>query len=66
MELHAIHAPYPFHTWAMDLVGPITPALCTHRWILAAIEICTKWVEAVPLGKATGAAVSRFIKENIV
>lgn len=66
VELHTIHALYPFHTWAMDLVGPIMLASRTHRWILAATEICTKWVEAVPLGRAAGAAISEFIKENIV
>ncbi|KAH7842128.1 hypothetical protein Vadar_001785 [Vaccinium darrowii] len=66
VELHAIRAPYPFHTWAMDLVGPITPHSRKHQWILAATEVSTKWVEAVPLKKATGAAVAQFIKENII
>lgn len=33
---------------------------------LAATEICTKWVEAIPLGKAIGKVVSSFIKENII
>ncbi|KAG5565622.1 hypothetical protein RHGRI_001511 [Rhododendron griersonianum] len=50
----------------MDLVGPIRPALRKNRWILAATEVYTKWVEAVPLKKATGDAVATFIKENII
>ncbi|KAG5531173.1 hypothetical protein RHGRI_025959 [Rhododendron griersonianum] len=25
VELHSVRAPYPFHTWAMDLIGPIHP-----------------------------------------
>ncbi|KAG5548824.1 hypothetical protein RHGRI_014244 [Rhododendron griersonianum] len=50
----------------MDLVGPIRPASRKNRWILAATEVCTKWVEAVPLKKATGDAVAAFIKENII
>lgn len=66
VELRSVSAPYPFHTWAMDLVGPISPPSRTHRWILAATENCTKWVEAVPLTNANGAAVARFIKENII
>ncbi|OMO98613.1 reverse transcriptase [Corchorus capsularis] len=37
-----------------------------HIWILAATECFTKWVEAVPLKKATGPAVASFIKENVV
>ncbi|KAF7152141.1 hypothetical protein RHSIM_Rhsim01G0166500 [Rhododendron simsii] len=31
-----------------------------------ATEISTKWVEVVSLGRATGAAVANFIKENII
>ncbi|OMO94091.1 reverse transcriptase [Corchorus capsularis] len=37
-----------------------------HIWILVATECFTKWVEAVPLKKATGPAVASFIKENVV
>lgn len=66
VELHAICAPYPFHTWAMDLVGPITPHSRKYQWILVATEVSTKWVEAVPLRNVTGAAIAQFIKENIV
>lgn len=66
MELHSTRAPYPFHTWAMDLVGPITPASRKNRWILAATEICTKWIEAAQLKRAIGDAISKFIKENII
>ncbi|KAG5523821.1 hypothetical protein RHGRI_030722 [Rhododendron griersonianum] len=50
----------------MDLVGPIRPSSRKNRWILAATKIYTKWVEAVPLKKATGDAVATFIKENII
>ncbi|KAG5524998.1 hypothetical protein RHGRI_031621 [Rhododendron griersonianum] len=50
----------------MDLVGPIRPGSRKNRWILAATEVYTKWVEAVPLKKATGDAVAAFIKENII
>ncbi|KAL6199800.1 hypothetical protein ACLB2K_029582 [Fragaria x ananassa] len=35
-------------------------------WILTAIESFTKWVEAIPLRKAIGAAISNFIREHIV
>ncbi|KAH7838883.1 hypothetical protein Vadar_032240 [Vaccinium darrowii] len=66
VELHAIRAPYPFHTWAMDLVGPISLHSRKHQWILAATEVSTKWVEAVPLRNATGTTVAQFIKENII
>jgi transposase InsO family protein len=35
-------------------------------WILVATEYFTKWVEAIPLRKATGAAVANFIREHII
>ena len=31
-----------------------------------AVEYFTKWVEAIPLLKATGGAVANFIKENVI
>ncbi|XP_028076397.1 uncharacterized protein LOC114278525 [Camellia sinensis] len=37
-----------------------------YKWILAATELSTKWVEAIPLKNATGPAVANFIKENII
>ena len=33
---------------------------------MAATEYFTKWVEAIPLKKATGAAVKNFIREHII
>lgn len=64
VDLHSLSSPWPFHTWAFDLIGPITPASKEHVWILAATECFTKWVEAIPLKKATGLAVAKFLKEN--
>lgn len=66
VDLRALGTPWPFHTWAMDLVGPIAPPFRGHIWIITATELYTKWVEAIPLRKATGAAVSNFIRENII
>ncbi|XP_023910057.1 uncharacterized protein LOC112021723 [Quercus suber] len=37
-----------------------------HIWILVATEYFTKWVEAIPLKKATGPAVVNFIREHII
>uniref|UniRef100_A0A2N9H7Y4 RNA-directed DNA polymerase n=1 Tax=Fagus sylvatica TaxID=28930 RepID=A0A2N9H7Y4_FAGSY len=49
-----------------DLIGPINPASGGYIWILVATEYFTKWVEAIPLRKATGAAVANFIREHII
>ena len=48
----------------LDLIGPINPPSNGHIWILVATEYFTKWVETIPLKKATGAAVVNFIWEH--
>uniref|UniRef100_A0A2N9FKV6 Integrase catalytic domain-containing protein n=1 Tax=Fagus sylvatica TaxID=28930 RepID=A0A2N9FKV6_FAGSY len=58
--------PWPFHTWGLDLIGPINPSSGGYIWILVATEYFSKWVEAIPLRKATGAAVANFIREHII
>jgi hypothetical protein len=50
----------------LDLIGPINPASGEYIWILVAIEYFTKWVEAIPLKKATSAAIANFIREHII
>ncbi|KAK9951374.1 hypothetical protein M0R45_006821 [Rubus argutus] len=57
---------WPFHTWGLDFVGKINPPSDGHVWIITSTEFFTKWVEAIPMRKATRAALSNFIKEYIV
>uniref|UniRef100_A0A2N9GX94 Uncharacterized protein n=1 Tax=Fagus sylvatica TaxID=28930 RepID=A0A2N9GX94_FAGSY len=64
--LQNMATPWPFHTWGLDLIGPINPASGGYIWILVATEYFSKWVEAIPLRKATGAAVANFIREHII
>ena len=64
--LQDMTTPWPFHTWELDLIGPINPPSNGHIWTLAAIEYFTKWVKAVPLKKATRAAMANFIREHII
>ena len=37
-----------------------------HKWILAATDYFTKWVEAVPMKNVTAKDVVNFVKEHIV
>ena len=55
-----------FHTLGLDLIGPINPPSNGHIWILATTEYFTKWVEVIPLKKATRAVVTNFIREHII
>jgi hypothetical protein len=65
-NLQNMATPWPFHTWGLDLIGPINPPSGGYIWILAATEYFTKWVEAIPLRKATGVAEANFIREHII
>ena len=65
-NLHSMVTLWPFHTWGLDLVGPVNPASRGYIWILVAMEYFTKWAKAIPLRKATRGAVANFIKENII
>ena len=60
--LQDMMTPWPFHTWGLDLIGLINPLSSGYVWILAATKYFTKWVEAIPLKKATGAVVANFIR----
>ena len=65
-NLHSMVTPWAFHTWGLNLVGLVNPPLRGYIWILVTTKYFTKWVEAVPLRKATEAAMANFIKENII
>ena len=65
-NLQNMATPWPFHTWGLDLIGPINPASGGYIWILVATEYFTKLVEAIPLRKVTGAAILNFIREHII
>ena len=66
MSLQDISTPWPFHTWGLNLISPIHPPSNGYIWILVATEYFTKWVEAIPLKRATGLAMANFIKEHIL
>ena len=64
--LQDMTTPWPFNIWRLDLIRPINPPSNSNIWILTATEYFTKWVEAIPLKKATGAALANFIQKHII
>ncbi|KAM1611492.1 hypothetical protein ACFX1Z_000267 [Malus domestica] len=65
--LHPTAASWPFDTWGLDVVGPITPkSSAGEAYILAATDYFSKWAEAIPLREVKKETVVRFIKEHII
>ena len=58
-------APYTFHSWGMDFIGPINPHSEGCIWILVVTELFTNWVEAVAMKKATSSSMVNFMRENM-
>ena len=53
----------PFQKWGLDFIGPFKPpALQTgNKYIIMAIDYCTKWVEAKALSDNTAMSIAKFV-----
>ena len=65
-DLSPLTSPWPFAQWSMDIVGVLPRAPGNKRFLLAAIDYFTKWVEAEPLAQIMEINVIRFIQRNIL
>ena len=66
-QLHPIIKPWPFRGWGIDIIGQIYPYSSKgHRFILAATDYFSKWVQAVPLKSVTHREAISFVQEHII
>ncbi|XP_057482051.1 uncharacterized protein LOC130768985 [Actinidia eriantha] len=65
-DLTPLTSPWPFAQWGMDIVGVLPRALGNKRFLLAAIDYFTKWVEAKPVAQIREVDVIKFIRRNIL
>ena len=68
-SLHPTTAPWPFSTWAFDIIGPLTSTVENTQnkaFILTATEYHTKWAEAEAYVNIKATFVVKFIKKNII
>ena len=61
-----ISSPWPFAQWGIDIMGPLPQGKRQVKFLLAAIDYFTKWVEAEALATITEAKVQNFVWKNIV
>ena len=67
MSLHLVYEVRPFAKWGLDFIGPINlPSLIGHRFILTAIDYCTRWTEAEAFQNCTTQIVTSFLENHIV
>ena len=57
--------PYPFHTVAIDLVGPIEETLKGNKYILTMLDLFTRWTIAVPIPSKDAEVVAHAIHSNL-
>ncbi|MCH98638.1 hypothetical protein A2U01_0019643, partial [Trifolium medium] len=59
-EMSSITTSWPFMRWGMDLLGPLKTTPGQLKYLIVAVDYCTKWVEAEALAKITAANVIKF------
>ena len=64
--LSAIAAPWLFHKWGADILGPFPPARQQVRFLIVAVDYFTKWIEAEAVATITAARVKSFYWRNII
>ncbi|GAV88771.1 rve domain-containing protein [Cephalotus follicularis] len=64
--LTSITAPWPFAQWGMDFVGPLPVATGQRKFLIIAVDYCTKWVEAEPLATIIEKNMESFVWKSII
>ena len=66
-NLHPLPVHGLFHTWSVDIIGPISPASSPGgaRYIILAVEHLSAWPEAIPLVSTEASVVAKVLYDNI-
>ncbi|XP_052177558.1 uncharacterized protein LOC127791614 [Diospyros lotus] len=57
--------PCPFAQWGTDILGLFPPVASQVKFLIAAIDHFTKWIEAKPLASITARKVKQFLWKNV-
>nr|KYP56486.1 Gypsy retrotransposon integrase-like protein 1 [Cajanus cajan] len=65
-QLHCIPPAWPFATWGDDILGPFPLAKGQCKFLIVAVDLFTKWIEAEPLACISAHQVQKFLWRNII
>jgi hypothetical protein len=50
----------------MDIISPIPPAQGNLKYVVVAVEYCSKWIEVKALATITSSIIQKFYMQNII
>nr|KYP71650.1 Retrovirus-related Pol polyprotein from transposon 412 family [Cajanus cajan] len=65
-QLHCISSAWPFATWGIDILGPFPVTKGQCKFLIVAVDLFTKWIEAEPLACISAHQVQKFLWKNII
>nr|KYP76999.1 Gypsy retrotransposon integrase-like protein 1 [Cajanus cajan] len=63
-QLHCIPPAWSFATWGADILGPFPTAKGQCKFLIVAVDLFTKWIEAKPLACISAHQVQKFLWKN--
>ena len=64
-EIQTIPSSWPFACWGLDMIGPFKPAPGNFKFVFVLIDKFSKWIEYMPLVKATSETAVEFLNQII-
>jgi hypothetical protein len=64
-EIQTILASWPFAFWGLDMIGPFKPAPGNFKFVFVLINKFSKWIEYMPLVKASSEKAVEFLNQVI-
>jgi len=64
-EIQTIPSSWPFACWGLDMIGPFKPAPGNFKFVFVLIDKFSKWIEYMPLVKATSDKAVEFLNQII-
>jgi hypothetical protein len=64
-EIQTIPVSCPLACWGLDMIGPFKPAPGNFKFVFVLVDKFSKWIEYMPLVKATSEKAVEFLNQII-